>query len=356
VKLDTDSERSASVPAGAQRSEPAFAPRRLPWAWATRAVVLVGLVLLPLVANDYVLNVCVLVCLYAFLGCAWNLLAGYAGPFSFGHAAFFGLGAYTSTVLYLAFGLSPWLGMLAGAVVGAAAGLLIGFLCFRSRLAGPFFALGTLAFAEMLRVAVINTDALGGARGRLIQPLGTSVALFQFESRAPYYFIGLLLVALGLLISTRIDRSRMGYYLRAIRENEAAANAAGVDVLRYKLAAMGISSLLTAIGGTFYAQYYLYIDPSLVFGSQMSVEILLRPIAGGAGTVFGPVLGSLVLTPLGEVTRGFLQTIPGLHVLVFGLILVIIVLFMPQGLMGWLLQRARTRPGLAGLLRELGVA
>jgi branched-chain amino acid transport system permease protein len=148
----------------------------------------------------------------------------------------------------------------------------------------------------------------------------------------------------------------MGYYLRAIRENEAAANAAGVDVLRYKLAAMGLSSLLTAIGGTFYAQYYLYIDPSLVFGSQTSVEILLRPIAGGAGTVFGPVLGSLVLTPLGELTRGFLQTIPGLHVMVFGLILVVIVLFMPEGLMGWLTQRARSRPGLAGLLRQLGVA
>jgi branched-chain amino acid transport system permease protein len=184
----------------ADRTASLSAPRTLPWAWGVRIGALLVLVLLPLLANDYLLNVCVLVCLYAFLGCAWNLLAGYAGPFSFGHAAFFGLGAYTSTVLYVAFGLSPWVGMLAGAGVGAAAGLLIGFLSFRSRLSGPFFALGTLAFAEMLRVAVINADALGGARGLLIQPVGTSLALFQFESRAPYYYISLLLVALGVLI------------------------------------------------------------------------------------------------------------------------------------------------------------
>jgi branched-chain amino acid transport system permease protein len=340
----------------AERSARLAAPRSLPWAWLARALVLSILLLVPLVLSTYLLNVLVLICLYAFLGCAWNLLAGYAGPFSFGHAAFFGIGAYTSTVLYVSFGVSPWLGLLAAAALGAASGLLIGFLCFRSRLSGPFFALGTLAFAEMLRVAVVNTDALGGARGRLIQPVGTSLVLFQFEERAPYYYIGLLLVALGIAVTAYVDRSRMGYYLRAIRENEAAANAAGVDVLRYKLMAMGISSLLTAMAGTFYAQYYLYIDPSLVFGSQVSVDILLRPIAGGAGTILGPLLGSLILTPLGEITRGFLQTLPGLHVMVFGVILAAIILFMPDGLMGWLMRRSRTHAGLAGLLRQLGVA
>ena len=295
-----------------------------------------ALVLGPPLVSPYVLHVLVLVLFFAFLGVAWNLLGGYAGQFSFGHAAFFGIGAYTSTLLLVRLGLSPWLGFLAGGALSAAFGCFAGYLAFRYGLRGPYFALVTLAFAEMLRLVALNWTVVGGPMGILI-PLpraGEALWRLQFPGKLPYYYLMLALLGLALWLNRRIERARLGHALEAIRENEDAAEASGVDTLAAKLWAMAFSAFLTALGGTFYAQYFSFIDPTLAFGPAVSVEILLRPIVGGPGTLIGPVLGSLVLTPLSELTRRLIHGRPGVDVMVYGAVLVVVVTFLPGGLVG----------------------
>ncbi len=314
---------------------------RLPW-----VAVGVAAVVLPPLASPYVVHILVLIVFFAFLGAAWNLLGGYAGQFSFGHAAFFGIGAYTSTLLLTRVGVSPWLGLLAGGLLAAAFGCFAGFLAFRYGLRGPYFALVTLAFAEMLRLVAVNWMAVGGPMGILI-PLpkeGDAFWRLQFREKLPYYYVMLGLLAVALWLTRRIERSRLGYTLLAIRENEDAAEASGVNTLATKLWAMGLSSFLTALGGTFYAQYFSFIDPTLTFGVAVSVEILLRPIVGGPGTLLGPVLGSLVLTPLSELTRWLIRGRPGVDVMVYGAILVLVVTFLPRGLVGAWQAARRPRP------------
>jgi branched-chain amino acid transport system permease protein len=305
-----------------------------------------ALVLGPPLVSPYVLHILVLVVFFAFLGVAWNLLGGYAGQFSFGHAAFFGIGAYTSTFLLVRLGLSPWLGFLAGGALAAAFGCFAGYLAFRYGLRGPYFALVTLAFAEMLRLVALNWTVVGGPMGILI-PLpraGDALWRLQFPGKLPYYYLMLALLGLALWLNRRIERARLGHALAAIRENEDAAEASGVDTLAAKLWAMVFSAFLTALGGTFYAQYFSFIDPTLAFGPAVSVEILLRPIVGGPGTLIGPVLGSLVLTPLSELTRLLIRGRPGVDVMVYGAVLVVVVTFLPGGLVGaWC--RARRRGG-----------
>jgi branched-chain amino acid transport system permease protein len=305
-----------------------------------------ALVLGPPLVSPYVLHILVLVLFFAFLGVAWNLLGGYAGQFSFGHAAFFGIGAYTSTLLLVRLGLSPWLGFLAGGVLAAAFGCFAGYLAFRYGLRGPYFALVTLAFAEMLRLVALNWTVVGGPMGILI-PLpraGDALWRLQFPDKLPYYYLMLALLGLALWLNRTIEHARLGHVLAAIRENEDAAEASGVDTLAAKLWAMAFSAFLTALGGTFYAQYFSFIDPTLAFGPAVSVEILLRPIVGGPGTLIGPVLGSLVLTPLSELTRRLIRGRPGLDVMVYGAVLVAVVTFLPGGLVGaW--RRARRRGG-----------
>jgi len=306
----------------------------------------VAAVVLPPLASPYVVHILVLIVFFAFLGAAWNLLGGYAGQFSFGHAAFFGIGAYTSTLLLTRVGVSPWLGLLAGGLLAAAFGCFAGFLAFRYGLRGPYFALVTLAFAEMLRLVAVNWMAVGGPMGILI-PLpkeGDAFWRLQFREKLPYYYVMLGLLAVALWLTRRIERSRLGYTLLAIRENEDAAEASGVNTLATKLWAMGLSSFLTALGGTFYAQYFSFIDPTLTFGVAVSVEILLRPIVGGPGTLLGPVLGSLVLTPLSELTRWLIRGRPGVDVMVYGAILVLVVTFLPRGLVGAWQAARRPRP------------
>jgi branched-chain amino acid transport system permease protein len=305
-----------------------------------------ALVLGPPLVSPYVLHILVLVLFFAFLGVAWNLLGGYAGQFSFGHAAFFGIGAYTSTFLLVRFGLSPWLGFLAGGALAAVFGCFAGYLAFRYGLRGPYFALVTLAFAEMLRLVALNWTVVGGPMGILI-PLpraGDACWRLQFPDKLPYYYLMLALLGLALWLNRTIEHARLGHVLAAIRENEDAAEASGVDTRAAKLWAMAFSAFLTALGGTFYAQYFSFIDPTLAFGPAVSVEILLRPIVGGPGTLIGPVLGSLVLTPLSELTRRLIRGRPGVDVMVYGAVLVAVVTFLPGGLVGaW--RRARRRGG-----------
>jgi branched-chain amino acid transport system permease protein len=301
--------------------------------WGTAAALAL---VVPPFASPYVVHVLVLLLFSAYLGSAWNVLGGYAGQFSFGHAAFFGIGAYASTLLLVHAGVSPWLGLFAGGLAAAGFGCFAGYLAFRYGLRGPYFALVTLAFAEMLRIVAVNWMAVGGPMGILI-PLprgGDSWWRLQFREKLPYYYVMLGLLAAVLALTWRLERSRLGYALAAVRENEDAAEAAGVDTLRAKLAAMALSSFLTALGGSFYAQYFSFIDPSLVFGVSVSVEILLRPIVGGAGTLAGPLLGSLALTPLAELTRWALRGRPGVDLMLYGALLVAVITFLPRGLAG----------------------
>jgi branched-chain amino acid transport system permease protein len=303
----------------------------------------VALVALPPLLPKYALEVLISILFFGYLGACWNILGGYGGQFSFGHAAFFGLGAYTSTLLFLHWGVSPWLGMVAGGALAAAFGLFAGYLSFRYGLKGPYFSLVTLAFAEMLRVVAVNWKAVGSSLGLVVPNRGSAPALFLFADKLPYYYV-ILAMAVGAVIVTRmVERARMGYALAAIRENEDAAEAAGVDALSTKLRAMALSSFLTALGGTFYAQYFSYIDPSLTFGPAISIGGLLPAIVGGAGTVAGPLLGSFVLTPISEVTRAVLRGRAGADIMLYGLVLILVISFLPNGLMGWI--RARRVAG-----------
>jgi len=295
----------------------------------------------PPLLPKYLLEVLISVLFWAYLGSAWNILGGYGGQFSFGHAAFFGIGAYTSTLLLLRAGVTPWLGMLVGGGLASIYGLLVGFLSFRYGLRGPYFSLVTLAFAEMLRVVAVNWKAVGSSLGLVIPSRGDAPAMFLFASKLGYYYVMLAMTLGALAITWGIAQSRLGYALIAVRENEDAAEAAGLNTLGVKLSGMAVSSFLTALAGTFYAQYWAYIDPSLTLGVSVSIEGLLRAIVGGAGTVWGPLLGSFVLTPLSELTRAVLRGRPGADVMLYGLVLILVISFLPRGLMGWLARAQR---------------
>lgn len=310
------------------------------------ALLTVALGIVPLFMNRFLISLGVLILLWAHLGNAWNLMAGYAGQFSFGHAVFYGIGAYTSTVLLVDHAISPWLGMLAGAALAAFFGLIVGYLLFRFGIRGHFFALGTFAVAEMVRLLANEMELINTSIGIHI-PLvrGDSWLRMQFEQTTIYYYYVILVIfVVGLVIIIAISRGRLGAYFQAIRENEEAAASLGIDTLRYKAIAVMISGALTAAGGTFFTQYFLFIDPTLAFGVAVSVQILLRPIVGGVGTIWGPLVGAMLLTPLAEVTRAFVRNPPpylssiegraGVDVMLFGAILVIVILFMPNGLVG----------------------
>jgi branched-chain amino acid transport system permease protein len=231
--------------------------------------------------------------------------------------------------------------MVVGGLFAAAFGLAAGYLSFRYGLRGPYFALVTLAFAEMLRVVAVNTKAVGSSLGLVIPSREAAPWHFVFGGKLPYYYVILAMALAALWVTRRIERSKLGYALQAIRENEEAAEAAGVDALGMKLRAMAISSFMTALGGTFYAQYFAYIDPSITFGPSVSIQGLLQAIVGGAGTVLGPVLGAFVLTPVSELARGMMRGRAGVDVMLYGAILILVISFLPHGLMGWLRRRRR---------------
>lgn len=306
---------------------------------ALAGLAVAALVAAPPFLPKYPLEILISVLFFAYLGLAWNILGGYAGQFSFGHAAFFGIGAYTSTLLFLRAGLSPWLGMLAGGVLAAGFGLFEGYLSFRYGLRGPYFSLVTLAFAEMLRVVAVNLKVVGASIGLVIPTSAAAPALFVFAHKLPYYYVILALTAGALLLTRVLARTRLGYALVAVRENEDAAEAAGVNALGAKLSAMALSAFLTALGGTFYAQYFAYIDPTITFGPGISIQGLLPAIVGGAGTVLGPLLGAFVLTPVSELTRALLRGRAGADIMLYGLVLMLVISFLPQGLIGWLRTR-----------------
>ena len=311
----------------------------------------VVLVALPLVIKSaFAVDIFIRILLFAFIGVAWNLIGGYAKQLSLGHAAFFGLGAYTSTILQIDFGISPWLGMIAGGVVAAIASLPIGWLCFRLR--GPYFAIATIAAAQVLMLIFLKfRDFAWGAEGTTIPNLGNSPLMMQFEAKAAYYYVALGLLALGLAITYRIEKSWMGYYLVAIGEDEDAAEAVGVNAPRVKRDIYMISAFLTALAGTFYTQYIYFIDPNTAFNFSVSIEAALVSIVGGVGTLWGPVIGTVLLETTSALLQSWLgSSTGGVQLTVYSLILMAVILWRPTGIMGFISEiyaaRVRARGGV----------
>ena len=303
------------------------------------ALILVGVVAfgLPLVLRSPTyLHILILLYLYAYLTSSWNLVGGFAGVLPLGHSAFIGIGAYASTILSLQYGISPWLGMIVGGILASIVGVLIGLPTFKMR--GAYFALATIAFAEGIRVMVENIDYLGpfkinGPRGFQIPPTNIGFVNYMFNGKEPYYYI-ILVMLLGILAITYfISRSKLGYYLNAGGEEPEAAMALGVNVARAKLIAMAMSSFFTALAGTFYAQFTLYIHPKSVISLDFSFEIAFIALIGGRGSIAGPVLGALLLRPVSDFSRIYFgATLPGLHLIIFGIVLILVMIYQPRGL------------------------
>ena len=288
---------------------------------------LVAAVLVSLfVTSNVVLNFLVFTLILAIAAQGWNLLGGYGGQYSFGHAAFFGMGAYVSAILQQRFGVNAYPAAAFGIAAAALLGYAIGAMVFRAGLRGSYFALVTLAFAEVLRILANATGITGGAAGLLIS-LNLGAGNLQFANRSSFLILGAVLLALAMLITLALEKSRIGAQLVAVRENEAAAAALGVDILAVKLRAISLSAALTGAAGALYAQYFLYIDSNIAFGTWISVEALLAPIIGGAGTVFGPLIGALILQGLSEGTKMLIGKIPGVDLIIFGTLLILVVRF-----------------------------
>jgi len=314
---------------------------------AALAVLAIVLIALPqVVKSSFAIDIFIRILLFSFIGVAWNLMGGYAKQLSLGHAAYFGLGAYTSTIMQIDFGVSPWIGMVAGGVVAAIASLPIGWLCFRLR--GPYFTIATIATAQALMLIFLKfRDFAWGAEGTTIPNLGSSPLMLQFETKASYYYVVLGLLALALVITYRIEQSWMGYYLVAIGEDEDAAEAIGVNAPRIKRDIYMISAFLTALAGTFYTQYIYFIDPATAFSFNISIEAALVSIVGGIGTLWGPVVGTVLLETTSALLQSWLgSSTGGIQLTVYALILMAVILWRPTGLMGFVnevLQRRRDR-------------
>jgi branched-chain amino acid transport system permease protein len=310
------------------------------------AVVTVLAAFAPAVLPESRQTIVVRVLIFAIMAIGWNLMSGYGGMFSFGHAAFFGIGAYTDVYLLEHFGWSPWIALVVGAALAALVAVGIGYIAFRYKLRSAYFALATFAFAEMLRLLATNTDWVNGTTGFHVPLLPeNSWTMLQFAANAPeYYYIGLALVIVSLLITLLYLRSRTGIYTVAVRDNEEAADALGVSVMRVKLTTMALSAAITSMAGMFYAQYYMFIDPDIAFGQAQSVQAIAPAVIGGVATLWGPLVGALILGPLADLTATWLRNPPGfldflggrggLDVVLYSILLIGIALALPKGIVG----------------------
>lgn len=280
-------------------------------------------------------HIVLMIFFYAGLAGAWNIIGGFAGQLSLGHAAFYGIGAYTSTLLYINAGLSPWLGMIAAGMAAAVVGLGLGSVSLR--LKGPFFSMITIAFAEVIKIVVVNTPSITKGSVGILIPFRPSFSHMIFRDKFSYLFLALGFMLLVFLLSLWIERSRLGYYLLAVRENESAAQALTINTSWYKIIAMALSAFLMAIGGVIYTQYILFIEPASEFDFVTSINPALIAMIGGMGTAIGPIIGSIIMTPLQELLRSWLGGVAqGLHLFVYGVILVAVVIFVPGGFVGLL--------------------
>jgi branched-chain amino acid transport system permease protein len=301
------------------------------------ALLTICIALLAIGPSQHALDVILLSFMWAGLALAWNIAGGYAGLISLGHAAFFGIGAYTSSILTTKFGITPWIGMWVGALAAATLGVALTLIC--ARLRGPFFILSTLAAAEVVRIGALNwTDVTGGAEGLMILPT-PSVAHMVFTSKMTYAATMLVYMVASYVLAKCLEGSRYGYYLFAIRDDEDAASAAGVNPLLARTGAMCVSAFLAAIGGSLFAQYFLFLDPNNVISPELSFQFALITALGGLGTAIGPVLGAFVITPLSDVLRSYFGGgAAGLHLAIYGAILIVVMLYFPSGIAGALSQ------------------
>ena len=298
----------------------------------------------PLLTQSGVMLNFITMALYAcLLAQAWNILGGFGGQFSFGHALFFGTGAYVQAIAQVQ-GLNPWLAMPLALASSAGVGIFVGALTFRYGLKGSYFALVTLAFAEVFRIVALSVPFTGAGVGLMV-PLRESAANMQFASRAGYLWLVLALVTVALLVTAWLRHSRFGAWLQAVRDNEDAARAVGVDPFRVKLAAIALSGALMGAGGAFYVQVFQYIDPGIAYGPATSVEALVAAIVGGMGTLWGPMLGALALHVLADLTRNLFGQLPGINMVIYGSVLVLIVMFLPRGVAGLGVPLRWRRPG-----------
>lgn len=292
-----------------------------------------------LINNNTLYSIWIMMLIYAALGEALTIMTGFAGQVSFGHAVFFGIGAYTSSVLFYRFGISPWMGMAAGAVLSAAFAAIIGYSCFRLR--GPYFSVATLAVSEIIKQLFIGWDFVEGATGIALPITGDSLYYMEFHnSKLPYVYLALILFAVTISVCAIIESSRMGCYLKVIRESHSAAEAIGINPAKYKLYAIIVSSAMSALCGSLYAQYVLYIDPYMIFSMDVSIKILLLSVLGGSRSIFGPIVGAAVLIPLTELTAAYTGGLAdGIDLLVFGVLIIVVSCCQPEGIIGARRQR-----------------
>lgn len=300
-------------------------------------IALIILLILPKFLSSYALGIFIMIFFYAYLGQSWNILTGYTGVISLGHSLYVGIGAYMTYLLTLTLGLSPWIGMWVGGISAGLIGLVIGFFGFRFGLKGVYFVLLTISFAEIGRLIVLHLKVFGSFQGLFITP-HFSAANFQFKENVPYYYIALSYVIFSLIVVRLMERSKIGRYMVALREEEEAAESLGVDVFKYKMIAIFLSAFMTSLAGAFYTNYLYYLHPGTMMSMAFSIEIILRPIIGGMGTVLGPIIGSFLITPLAELSRTYFAKAgyEGLHLVIYGFLLVAVVLFFPRGVISYI--------------------
>ncbi|HEY0247130.1 MAG TPA: branched-chain amino acid ABC transporter permease [Gryllotalpicola sp.] len=320
-------------------------------------VVVVLLAALPFMIDTATMAIATRVLIFALLGIGWNVMSGFGGMFSFGHAAYFGIGAYTTAACVVHFGISPWIALVIGMALAVVAALVISWLAFRYRLAGAYYALSTFAFAEVLMLVAEGNDWLHRTDGiGLPVAPGESWWMFNFKLNSPnYYWIAVAFVGVALAVSISFTRARTGRFVVSVRDDEAAAAAAGINPLRYKLTAVAVSAAITAAAGMLYMEYYGFVDPTTAFNSSVSNNAIITAVVGGVGTIWGPLIGAIVTAPLTDLINGFLRNPPagleflhghsGLDLVVYAAILIVFVLFLPRGIYGsithWIQRKRR---------------
>ncbi|MEH7126378.1 branched-chain amino acid ABC transporter permease [Bacillus sp. JJ1773] len=309
-------------------------------------LIFIAVILLPFFINQHLTEAVTTMFYFAYLALCWNLVFGYTGQFSLGHVIFLAIGAYTSSLLFINLGLTPWLGMIVGGIFSAIVGMALSAVVFKYKVGGIYFALLTMAMIEVVRGIVISWEFVGGPVG-LMLPIANSFIDFSFDSKIPYYFIAVGLLIMLLLVTYFISRSKFGYFLEAIREDEAAAQATGINTYKYKVLIMGISAFFTAIGGTFYAQMFQFISPDTLLIFDPQLEMMIGTMVGGAGTIFGPVIGAITFGVVQESLR--MLPIGSREVIIiskifYGLILLFIILKLPKGLISLRFSKSKRMP------------
>jgi branched-chain amino acid transport system permease protein len=315
------------------------------------ALVLATLLAAPWMANDYLLTVLITILYFAYTGQAWNVMMGFAGQLSLGHAIYVGLGGYAAAALYVHYGVGPWIALPAAIAVAVACGAVIGFLAFRFGVAGVYFAILTIAFAEFARIGFDHFRWVGGSSGFFLPVANYSRNdLWNLRGNpAMFYYVMLALTVAAFVLCHVLIKSRMGYYWLAIREDEVAARSLGIDTFRYKMYAVVISAGMTAVAGVFFAFYYNNLFPEQVFHISRSIELILGPIIGGIGTLFGPIIGAFLLTGLSELMQDVLSMlgfdVPGAKQVFYGICLLLVVMVLPGGVWPWLARLLGVRGG-----------